>query len=85
MFDFYAKSIHAVVEGHKPFEIRKEDDCRYEVGDLLVLREWMPGVGEYTDATIVALITYVMRDAEFLAPGYVALGLRLLDSGARLP
>jgi hypothetical protein len=32
----------AVVGGLKPFEWRREDDCRYEVGDLLILLEWDP-------------------------------------------
>lgn len=34
----------AVADGSKPFEYRKEDDCRFEVGDELLLLEWQPEV-----------------------------------------
>jgi len=72
-----SKYYEAVLLGVKPFELRKEDDCTYADGDLLILREWREEEG-YTGFVCVARVTYVLRDAEYLAPGYVALGIRVL-------
>jgi len=33
----------ALFDGSKPFEFRKEDDCKFEEGDLLLLLEFDPG------------------------------------------
>ena len=38
-------------QGLKMFEIRR-DDRNFAVGDLLVLEEFRPGVGEYTGRTL---------------------------------
>ncbi len=91
----------AVKAGIKPFELRKEDDRRFEVGDVLYLREYDPARADayfsrhagnfqrgdevwidavdsaYTGATMRVLVTYVLR-GEWLADGYVAMGVRLL-------
>ena len=34
-----------VIEGRKTFEVRREDDRTFAVGDTLVLREWKPDLG----------------------------------------
>ena len=81
----YAPNIHikkcwpeyfqAVESGLKPFELRNEDDVRYEVGDLLILQEEDKDTGKLTGQVVAAQITYVL----FLAQGYTALGIRLLQ------
>lgn len=49
--------------GRKMFELRK-DDSDYEVGDVLILREW-DGFS-YTGREVRREITYILRDV----PGY---------------
>lgn len=66
-----------VVSGAKPFEVRREDDCVFEVGDFLALNEYEPDVlKEYTGRCCLAEITYVLRDPRFVADGFAILGIR---------
>jgi hypothetical protein len=51
----------AVLDGSKPFEVRSEKDRRFEVGDVLHLREWSPGSGTYTGRAVEKRVTYVFR------------------------
>jgi ribosomal protein S17 len=75
----WPKYYEAIRDGSKTFELRKEDDCRYDIGDLLILREWTPITKTYTGYITVAVITYVLRGVEHLAPGYAALGIKVLQ------
>ena len=82
----YHKTIHElkcrteyyidVRRGVKTFELRL-DDRNYAVGDLLILREWGPDAG-YTGYVTCAVVTCLVRNEEWLQPGYVALGIRVL-------
>jgi len=70
----------AVKDGSKPFEWRKEDDCRFEVDDLLVLLEhrresdaFEPA--SYTGEVLKRRVTYVLRGRFGVPAGYVVLGL----------
>lgn len=60
--------------GMKKFELRK-DDRGYQVGDVIILREYKNG--EYTGKEIKKLIWYILRDCpEYgLKEGYCILGL----------
>lgn len=69
-----------VQDGRKPFEYRR-DDRPYEVGDIMHLSEYRPGVGEFTGRAVDVVITYVMRydrstEKIGLPPGYCILGIR---------
>jgi hypothetical protein len=72
----------AVSYGAKPFEVRR-DDRDYQVGDVLVLREWIeyhwtPWGGYYTGRSVMRRVTYVLRHEDFpqgIAEGYCVLGL----------
>jgi hypothetical protein len=80
--DFYP----AVVDGSKPFEVRR-DDRGFQVGDVLWLREWEPGdpareeFGEglggsgYTGRHCLRRVTYRLDLGWLGSPGLVALGL----------
>ena len=69
-----------VANGRKTFEIRKEDDVRYQENDLLILRLWDDVRKQYIkDEYIVCQIIYVLRNFEGLADGYVGLGIKTLD------
>lgn len=54
--------------GRKNFEIRKDDRSpRFEIGDKLVLREYVKG--EYTGRVLTRRITYILR-GEYCPKGY---------------
>lgn len=50
-----------IVNGKKRFEIRY-DDRKYEIGDLVILREWENGI--YSTEKICKTIDYVLRQGE---------------------
>ncbi len=81
-----------VKRGFKLHEIR-ENDRDYSVGDLLVLREWIPMMttrqaireinnGEYTGDVVFAVITNIVVGEGaldgILAEGFVALSIKVL-------
>jgi ASC-1-like (ASCH) protein len=51
-----------IKEGKKTFEIRK-NDRNYQVGDVLLLKEWDPNTleGEYTGEEMKVHVTYIMK------------------------
>lgn len=65
----------AVIQGSKPFEVRK-NDRDYQVGDLLELQEWTPET-QYTGNRTSVGVTYILSDPEYVKPGYVIMGLDL--------
>ena len=71
----------AVLDGSKPFEVRR-DDRGYKVGDVLHLMEWdEPGcVGDFTGNECRRTVTYCLRGEPFVPEGYVVMGLRSLDT-----
>jgi hypothetical protein len=72
----------AAVRAHKKnFEIRK-DDRDFEVGDLVVLKEYLPETDSYTGQTTIRLITYIVSDIPDmgLKPGFVILSITSLFS-----
>lgn len=59
--------------GIKTFEIRK-NDRDYKIGDVLELREYIEdfrGLGCYTGNVHWKIITYILDDDLYLAPGYL--------------
>jgi len=79
-----------VATGKKKFEIRK-NDCNYEEGDNIVLKEWRDDSDDlpftysgYTGREIIVRIIYKL-DSEFvkvdgLEDGYCLLGFEILGS-----
>lgn len=67
----------AVKSGRKSFEIRKEDDRRFEEGDTLVLQEWEPMTRLYTKDETTVIVTYILRGGPWLPDGYVCMGIQL--------
>jgi hypothetical protein len=68
----------AVLSGAKRFEIRV-NDRDYQVGDLVLLREWDPEAGAYTGAVLRRRISYV-TEAEglgLLREGVVVFGMEM--------
>lgn len=58
----------SILLGNKKFEIRKEDDCQFNRGDIVILTEWEDG--EYTGRFLIRRVDRVFRDLPGLEPGY---------------
>ena len=75
--EFFAR----VLDGSKPFEIRR-DDRGFAEGDLLVLEEWDParthdGLDGYTGRKLERVVTYKFGGGRYGIPeGVCVLGLR---------
>lgn len=67
----------ASADGIKKFELRK-NDRDYRPGDILVLKEWETATG-YSGRGSRAEITYIITESEYLAPGYAALGIEIIE------
>ena len=65
-----------VINGKKTFELRY-GDRDYEVGDILILREYEDG---YTGLVAMVGVTSILRDYDGLKPGFVIMSTKLLWS-----
>jgi hypothetical protein len=65
--------------GLKTFELRK-DDRDFELGDTLVLKEYLPEEKQFTGNEIRVLVVSILRHDEFpgLVFGYVVMGIEVL-------
>lgn len=76
-----------VWDGIKPFEVRK-NDRDYKVVDVLHLREYYKptsdvGItrhpnGYYPGREILAEITYILADEDYVKEGFVVIGIKIL-------
>jgi len=81
----WPRFFEAVASGDKTFEVRR-DDRGFEVGDMLVLREWvLPSkrksemyVGAYSGRELRVRVTYVLRGpfVDLLGDECVVLAIR---------
>lgn len=62
----------ALLDGSKPFEIRK-NDRDFQVGDVLILREWDQMSFQYSGRYVTRHVCYMTEWEQ--KPGYVVLGL----------
>lgn len=68
----------AIYVGRKAFELRKEDDRKFNVGDQLVLNHYDPESDYYDGSWIEADVTYVLRGPAFgLMEGWVIMGINV--------
>ena len=66
----------AIVSGKKNFEVRKADRF-FEVGDLLILKEFDPDKNAFTGREIAKEITYILPGGQFgINLDYVVMSLR---------
>lgn len=65
-----------IINGKMTFELRY-DDRDYEVGDILILREYEEG---YTGHVAIVEVTSILRDYEGLKPRFVIMSTKLLWS-----
>ncbi len=60
--------------GRKTFEVRR-NDRRFELGDVLVLREYVAAERKYTGRTVSRRVVYVADLTRVGAEGLVGLGI----------
>ena len=65
----------AVKNGTKTFEIRK-NDRNYQVGDILVLQEYVPESGYTESMDLEREVTYILGTQPFVPEGYVCMSLK---------
>jgi len=66
--------------GLKTFEVRK-DDRGFELGDTLVLKEYLPDDKKFTGNEIRVHVVHIMRSDDVLGglvPGFVVMGFEVL-------
>jgi hypothetical protein len=71
--------------GAKGYELRQEDDGPFQVGDILVLREFDLGRGAYTGQKEIAVVRGVQRDLVGLAAGFALLTLETVEWALKDP
>lgn len=64
-----------VMAGTKTFELRK-NDRDFRVGDILILKEYLPETKVFSGMEVRRQITYILSSFTGLEAGYVILGLR---------
>ncbi|UOQ53999.1 ASCH/PUA domain-containing protein [Hymenobacter cellulosivorans] len=68
----------AVESGAKPFDVR-ENDRNYQVGDVLLLREYEPETEHYSGRTLLRSVSYVLQGGSFgLEAGWCVVGFGAL-------
>ena len=67
-----------VFDGTKTFEVRR-DDRGFQVGHILLLREWALH-GGYTGRELTARVVYLLKGGKLgIEEGYVVMGVELLQ------
>jgi len=56
----FSDSFEKILSGKKNFEIRIEDDCKFEEGDILVLKE-IDKDSNFTGREIIKIIKFISR------------------------
>lgn len=76
----WPEPFYATKRGVKPWEFRREDDRRFEVGDELVLREFDPATEAYSGEEMHFGVLFLIRGPYFGIPhGHVVMSLRPMD------
>ncbi|MCB2406346.1 ASCH/PUA domain-containing protein [Hymenobacter lucidus] len=64
----------AVESGAKPFDVR-QNDRNFQVGDVLLLREYEPETEQYSGQTVLRAVSYVLLGGSFgLEAGWCVVG-----------
>lgn len=75
----HSRFYQAVIDGLKPFEVRR-NDRDFQVGDILLLCEYEPELPEedgYTGREQKVSVTFILKDSVFgIKPGYCVMGIR---------
>lgn len=72
----WSEYFNAVWDGVKQFEVRK-NDRNYQVGDILVLKEWDEFRASFTGSKVSVKVTYILSDPQFVKEGYVIMSIEV--------
>ena len=65
----------ALINDIKPFEVRK-NDRDFQVGDVLILKEWDPASESYTGQSCTRRVEYLLKGGQFgIEAGFVVMGI----------
>lgn len=66
-----------VVSGRKIFEVRK-NDRDFQIGDMLILKEWDSQKQEYTGRKIARVVMYILQGGQFgIEDGFIVMSIAL--------
>lgn len=69
----------AIAKGDKTFDVRK-NDRGFQIGDVLILKQWDNTKNEYTGSEITTKVTYVLKGGQFgIEEGYCVLGIKIIS------
>lgn len=75
----HVEAFEAQIARRKSYEFRRDDRGGFEVGDILRLREWLPGPERYTGRLCLVEVTYLTRGPDYGVPvGFACLATRYL-------
>lgn len=64
-----------IISGEKNFVVRK-NDRDFRKGDILILEEWDPAIGQHTGFSIEREIIYILSGGQFgIAEGFCVMSL----------
>lgn len=72
--DILPEYYQPVLDGIKNFEIRRKRDHNFQIGDKLLLKEYLPHLDMYSDREVEREIIYITDYAQ--KDDYVILGLK---------
>lgn len=64
----------AVWDGTKPWEYRR-NDRDYQIGDILILKEWCPEKQQYSGRTIKSVNGYMLQGKMGMPEGFAIMSL----------
>lgn len=66
----------AIISGKKTFEVRY-NDRDYQLGDLLILKEYYPHLKKYSGNETTRRITYILEGGQFgIDDNYIVMGIQ---------
>lgn len=71
----WSEYFQQIYMGKKTFEVRK-NDRNFKIGDMLILKEWLPNVNKYTGDEMARKVTSILYGGQFgIEEGYVVMSI----------
>ena len=69
-----------ISSGRKTFEVRRNGSRNFQIGDILILREWDPKIEKYTGKKCNVKVNYLVLGGQFgIAKNYCVMGISKLN------
>lgn len=73
----WPESFEGIISREKTFEVRL-DDRGYELGDIVILKEWVPEEKVFTGRTAIVYVSYLLRRWPGIMERYVVMSIKLV-------